>query len=108
MLLDEATGDGPVLLVSGDRPAADLDAATTATMDELGGQVVSIAERGDPDLGDPTGAWTQWFAGQHAAAVLLRPDHYVFGVSSDDIVTGRLVGTYLERVGARVTHTSVR
>ncbi len=77
-------------------------------MDELGGQVVSIAERGDPDLGDPTGAWTQWFAGQQAAAVLLRPDHYVFGVSPDETATERLVGTYLERVGARVAHTSFR
>lgn len=108
VLLDEATGDGPVLLVSRDRRAADFDAAVTATMDELGGQVVSIAERGDPDLGDPTGAWTQWFAGQGVTAVLLRPDHYIFGVSSDDTATGRLVDTYLGRVGARVAPTAAR
>ncbi|KIC70129.1 bifunctional 3-(3-hydroxy-phenyl)propionate/3-hydroxycinnamic acid hydroxylase [Kocuria rhizophila] len=54
-------------------------------------------------LGDPTGAWDQWFAALGQDAVLLRPDHYIFGVS-----TAAHAHALAERYGAALQTTSTQ
>lgn len=60
---DEVTGPGPVLL-------------TRRRLPERRPRSYSV-----PDLGDPTGSWNAWFDDIGAEAVMIRPDHYIFGVS---------------------------
>ncbi len=54
-------------------------AAIDRFRNELEGRVLHIGE----GLHDPSGAITRWLTKRDATAVLVRPDHYVFG-SSDD------------------------
>jgi len=79
-LLDAETGYGALLLIRNDRPR-ELAAGPTAArlLVEAEIAVKSIAVTGDPDLRDFTGRWTKWFTANDIAAVLVRPDHYVYG-----------------------------
>ncbi|MBB4682609.1 bifunctional 3-(3-hydroxy-phenyl)propionate/3-hydroxycinnamic acid hydroxylase MhpA [Amycolatopsis jiangsuensis] len=95
-LLDELTGYGTVLLISVDAPAA--DPAVRDLADAAGIRVLSVGAAGTPELGDPTGAWTRWFGAHGISAVLIRPDHYVFGAIADHSDLTRLVTTFLDRV----------
>jgi 3-(3-hydroxy-phenyl)propionate hydroxylase len=48
---------------------------------------------GDPSsLQDVDGDLTRWFAAHQAAAVLLRPDFYVYGIAHDAPDLRRLIG----------------
>ncbi|HEY5855350.1 MAG TPA: bifunctional 3-(3-hydroxy-phenyl)propionate/3-hydroxycinnamic acid hydroxylase [Aldersonia sp.] len=72
-LLDEITGGGAILLLRTATaiPAAVLD-ATEVRAFTLGA-----------DLHDVSGAWTEWFDTHGVGAVLIRPDHYIFGATPD-------------------------
>lgn len=87
-LLDDVAGHGPVLL---SRTPVEPD----ARFKELGGQMLTIGPTG---LADPTGAWTTWFDTHGIAAVLIRPDHYVFGMVADPAETTRLTGDFADRL----------
>jgi len=76
-LLDDATGPGAVLFVH--RTAAEIPAGVRAVLQHAGVQIVTLGSEGDPDLVDGAGHWAEWFARNDIAAVLVRPDHYVFG-----------------------------
>lgn len=65
-LFDEVVGDGPVLLTRTPLPRAPERAFALS------------------DLGDPTGAWSSWLDQLGADAVLIRPDHYLFGIAPAD------------------------
>jgi 2-polyprenyl-6-methoxyphenol hydroxylase-like FAD-dependent oxidoreductase len=82
VLLDDVTGPGPVLL-----SLAPVE--PDARFKELGGQYCVFG------LADPTGAWTAWFDTHGVAAVLLRPDHYIFGAAAD---AARLTSSYADQL----------
>lgn len=99
-LLDEITGYGTLLLMRGDRPAAQLDPAAYRACVQAGVSLLSIGAVGAPDLGDPTGAWSHWFDSHGVAAVLLRPDHYIVGALADRDCIPPLLGQFLDSVRA--------
>jgi 2-polyprenyl-6-methoxyphenol hydroxylase-like FAD-dependent oxidoreductase len=86
-LLDDVTGDGPVLLT--------LDEVS----EDFGGRAFTLG----PGLRDPDGNWTRWFEAHHIRAVLIRPDHYVFGAVTDPAGTQELVARYGELARARTS-----
>jgi hypothetical protein len=86
-LLDDVTGDGPVLLT--------LDEVS----EDFGGRAFTLG----PGLRDPDGDWTRWFEAHHIRAVLIRPDHYVFGAVTDPADTQELVARYGELARARTS-----
>ena len=76
---DDVVGKGFVLIT---RHAADLPAAQAGLLDRIGAHVVALAELEDLD-----GRLTAWLDEHGLAAVLVRPDAYVFGAveASDDL-----------------------
>jgi 3-(3-hydroxy-phenyl)propionate hydroxylase len=78
-LLDDVTGDGWRLFVA---DAALADRAAEAVVAELPGLGVTIWNV--EAIGDD-GALKTWLADHQALAVLVRPDHYVFGTTVDDL-----------------------
>ncbi|MDX3101900.1 bifunctional 3-(3-hydroxy-phenyl)propionate/3-hydroxycinnamic acid hydroxylase MhpA [Nonomuraea angiospora] len=81
-LLDTATGSGAVLLLHAGRPADQLlNPSLWQSLATVDGTAKSVAADGDPDLHDATGAWARWFDANAVAAVLIRPDHYIYGTA---------------------------
>lgn len=82
-LLDEALGRG-FSLISRDYPIGEPELRWFRQ--ELGGQVVMVdaqidlVDMQDSSVGDHTGELRKWLTANGAAAVLVRPDRYVFGV----------------------------
>ena len=95
MLLDAATGGGFVLLAASDAALADLSEAQRAAFARMGGRLVVIGET----VGDADGDLTTWFAAHGAAAVLLRPDFYVYGLGRDAADTARLLAALGDALG---------
>ncbi|WP_063043406.1 bifunctional 3-(3-hydroxy-phenyl)propionate/3-hydroxycinnamic acid hydroxylase MhpA [Nocardia pseudovaccinii] len=94
-LLDTATGSGAVLLLAADRPAEQvLDASVRQSSSAVDITAKSIAATGEPDLRDFTGEWSRWFQANSIAAVLIRPDHYVYGTAHTVDGTAELVAGY--------------
>ena len=55
-----------------------------ALLADLGWKTVGLAaEPGKGQVADTTGAYAEWFAALGAAAVLIRPDLYVYGCATD-------------------------
>ncbi|SEO87464.1 bifunctional 3-(3-hydroxy-phenyl)propionate/3-hydroxycinnamic acid hydroxylase [Amycolatopsis saalfeldensis] len=81
-LLDDATGDGAVLL----------------TLDEVSEDFDGRAFTIGTDLRDPDGAWARWFEAHRLRAVFIRPDHYIFGAVTDLADTKELVARYRDLV----------
>ncbi|WP_410676073.1 bifunctional 3-(3-hydroxy-phenyl)propionate/3-hydroxycinnamic acid hydroxylase [Amycolatopsis sp. cmx-4-68] len=97
-LLDELTEYGAVLLVHADTEG------TESWLADFGGHAYTIGEDPRCALRDPDGAWTKWFQDHRIAAVLLRPDHYVFGTVADLGDVDQLTARYGALIGSRVPH----
>lgn len=105
-LLDNATGVGAVLLVAADQSAETLlDEHTLQALAAADITVKSTGATGDPDLRDFTGEWTRWFGSNSVAAVLIRPDHYVFGAAPAIEGATELVAAYT--AGLRIDAAAV-
>lgn len=87
ILLDDATGGGFVLLASSADVMTDLTDAQRASWERVGGQSFVIGDV----IRDPDGDLAAWLAAHGAAAVLLRPDFYVYGIARDAMDVARLV-----------------
>jgi hypothetical protein len=93
-LLDDVVGPGFHLLWRGEAGA--LDVAARAVLERLRAVEVAVVdpaapgappaepERGVASVSDLEGHYGAWFEEHGARAVLVRPDHAVFGVASDD------------------------
>ena len=100
-LSDEFTGQDPVLLVHADAPGSEvLDPATREALTACQVRAFSVAAAGTPDLTDVDGSWSAWFAAHDVAAVLIRPDHYVFGATSAGEGISGLIAEYRARLQA--------
>ncbi|AKQ66466.1 3-(3-hydroxy-phenyl)propionate hydroxylase [Myxococcus hansupus] len=101
-LLDDVLGEGFVVLT---RPGAPPEAhkEATALVEALGARWLHVspahrAGEGRPGaVVDLEGRLSAWFAQYSADLVVLRPDHYVFGVSRDGM-RGHLLGSLKGRV----------
>ncbi|MFC4055109.1 bifunctional 3-(3-hydroxy-phenyl)propionate/3-hydroxycinnamic acid hydroxylase [Actinomadura syzygii] len=105
-LLDAATDPrGPVLLIAPGRPRPDLPAALRARWDAIGGTVVRLgpadadADEATGPFADVDGDYGRWFARLDAAAVLVRPDFYLFGSGARLADVPRLLGDFLAATG---------
>jgi hypothetical protein len=56
--------------------------------------IVSDDARSSSGVRDSTGDLAAWFAAHDAAAVLLRPDFYVYGTAADSVELNRLVSGF--------------
>ena len=102
-LLDEATGYGTVLLLRSGTPAAALEPTRHRILADAGLTVLTVGADDAADLGDPTGAWAGWFDTHAVAAVLIRPDHYIFGAVTADGDLAALAADFIDRVHATTT-----
>lgn len=75
-MLDDITGGGWRLILRRDVAVPDLPAAWSA----LNG---TVWVEGQDGIVDPDGHLRTWFADSGAAAVLLRPDFYIYGTAKD-------------------------
>lgn len=93
MLLDDATGGGWVLLASSREVVSQLTPAARAAWQAIGGRSFAIDNTASDatSLGDLDGDLTAWLAQHSAAAVLLRPDFYVYGVAQNASDAARLL-----------------
>ncbi|MBV9953656.1 MAG: bifunctional 3-(3-hydroxy-phenyl)propionate/3-hydroxycinnamic acid hydroxylase [Pseudolabrys sp.] len=95
MLLDDATGGGFVLLGPPGFAAA-LAPSAAAAWQALGGKSFDI---GSAAMDDVEGALIGWLKQHDAAAVILRPDFYVYGTAYDAASAARVIA----RLSAMVT-----
>lgn len=105
-LFDDVVGAGWQLLLRGRGGPFPLDEATLKTARRCGFQIADFSEGGNTI--DSDGSYAAWFERLGVAAVLVRPDFYVFG-TSDVQNAGALVASAAEllRIGFTVP-TSVR
>ena len=90
-MLDQATGGGFVLIVS----RSDLlSAATISDWTAIGGRIVTLdRSRSGLDVmqvADTDGRLQAWLKQHDAAAMILRPDFYVYGYAKDQSSLNRL------------------
>jgi 2-polyprenyl-6-methoxyphenol hydroxylase-like FAD-dependent oxidoreductase len=95
-LLDDVVGRGFVLLVDGSADDA-LPAASRAAFERIGGRIAGLGD----DVRDLDGRLTGWLRAHGAAAVLVRPDYYVFGAVADSAAVPSLIEDLLSQL--RVT-----
>jgi 2-polyprenyl-6-methoxyphenol hydroxylase-like FAD-dependent oxidoreductase len=79
---DDVVGRGFVLLAAEGDPRALLGAEDLAFLDSLGTHFVSLDPEHEGGIRDLDGRLTSWLARHGAAAVIVRPDFYVFGAVS--------------------------
>jgi flavoprotein hydroxylase len=86
-LFDDVVGRGFVLLFADGDPHAQLSADQLATLELLDATVVSLDPRAACAVRDLDGRLTAWLREAGVAAVLVRPDFYVFGAarSAEDL-----------------------
>jgi 3-(3-hydroxy-phenyl)propionate hydroxylase len=102
-LFDDVVGPGAVLLL-GPSAVDDLDAALGTTLSAWGIHAVRVSVEHQPGaLTDVTGAYAAWLDSLGAVAVLVRPDHYVFGVASCAEELPGLVHGYAAALAGRAT-----
>jgi 2-polyprenyl-6-methoxyphenol hydroxylase-like FAD-dependent oxidoreductase len=88
VLLDDVTGYGAVLFSLDD---------VEESFEHSGVHACTV--------GPGNNAWARWFESHDIRAVLIRPDHYVFGAVTDLADIKELVTRYRDLVGARTTHS---
>lgn len=79
---DDVIGQGWVLLTRGGDPSSVLTDEHKSLVEKLGMHVVHLATPGSTDAGpviDLTGNIAVWLGALEAAAVIVRPDYYLFG-----------------------------
>ncbi|MCL3819404.1 bifunctional 3-(3-hydroxy-phenyl)propionate/3-hydroxycinnamic acid hydroxylase [Aeromicrobium wangtongii] len=94
-LYDDVVGGGFTLVVDAGRATLALTDDQRAAFAGVGGTVAVLGD----DVEDTDGGLTTWMRECGAAAVLARPDHYVFGAVSDPNAVGELVGQLLDALG---------
>jgi 2-polyprenyl-6-methoxyphenol hydroxylase-like FAD-dependent oxidoreductase len=93
-LLDDVIGHGFVLVTRGEH-APVLPAASADAFARVGGRIVAIGD----DVLDADGQLSGWLAANGVAAVLVRPDFYVFGAVAGLADVGSMVDSLLEQLG---------
>jgi len=109
--LDDVTGATFRLIARSDLASAlAADPIVRAAVDLLGGCIVAVHQshsdntsmpNGDPIVvvADPAGTFDRWFQVHQCSAVLVRPDHYVYGIGDDVASVARLCAKALADCG---------
>ena len=99
---DDVVGRGFVLLARHESPRAYLSAEQYDALRDVGVHVVTLGE-GPARLADIDGGLSAWLAEHDVAAVLIRPDYYVFGAVSAPRELPRLVDDLLVQISPVAT-----
>ena len=82
-LFDDLVGPGPVFLLAEEAAGTPLDPLAVAALEQWGVRTVRLGgTAGSATVVDVTGAYTAWLTELDAVGVLIRPDHYVYGVAT--------------------------
>jgi 2-polyprenyl-6-methoxyphenol hydroxylase-like FAD-dependent oxidoreductase len=92
---DDVIGRGFVALARPDDPSTLLRADQLATLATLGAHLVSLGESGARDV---DGRLTGWLDEHGAAAVVIRPDYYVFGAIDSAAALETLIDALLAQI----------
>jgi 2-polyprenyl-6-methoxyphenol hydroxylase-like FAD-dependent oxidoreductase len=96
-LFDDIVGCGWCIVTYGPGVLNGLTELQRAAWTALGGRVAAVAAAGSAGhLEDIDGVYASWFAAHSCAAVVVRPDWYVYGTASD--------GSSLTAMLARLAH----
>jgi 2-polyprenyl-6-methoxyphenol hydroxylase-like FAD-dependent oxidoreductase len=98
--LDDVVGRGFVLIAVNEVPQTRLTAEQLAALEAVGTRMVTLG--GDAAL-DVDGVLSAWLEEHGAAAVLIRPDYYVFGAVSSVGDLPRLVDDLLAQIAPVAT-----
>ncbi len=83
-LFDDVVGAGGVLILADPSLREHVRPQDAELLAVLGWQVVALADQpGEGQVVDTTGAYSDWLTNLDAAAVLIRPDLYVYGAAAD-------------------------
>jgi 3-(3-hydroxy-phenyl)propionate hydroxylase len=102
-LLDRVTGTGWRLVLDG-RSAPDITAAMLAELTRLDMRLIRFhsadaAEQVDDDtVAEEDGILAAWFDRHGCRAAIVRPDHYVFGVASNEGTLGKMLADLATRL----------
>ncbi|WP_315837059.1 bifunctional 3-(3-hydroxy-phenyl)propionate/3-hydroxycinnamic acid hydroxylase [Bradyrhizobium prioriisuperbiae] len=102
-LLDAAAGTGWRLVLD-ERSAPDITADVRADLIRLGVRLIRVhaaeaADRAGHDaVAEEDGVLAAWFDRHGCRAAIVRPDHYVFGVASNEAALGTLLTGLAERL----------
>lgn len=89
---DDFFGPAFTLIGFGHDPADRLDAAQKAFLLEIGGRCVGIGA--GCSVQDVDGTYRRWFQALETDAVMMRPDHYVFGSGDAATLTRALMSAW--------------
>ncbi|MCP2320136.1 3-(3-hydroxy-phenyl)propionate hydroxylase [Nocardia amikacinitolerans] len=104
---DDVFGASWVLLLA-PGVAGHLDAQRTAALEHLGGKIVTLSAPGaGGEVVDVDGYYAAYFAEHGLAAILYRPDFYVFAATSDPGAIASLVDDLEAKLGALVPAEAV-
>jgi FAD binding domain len=108
-LFDDVVGPGGVLLLADAGLRGQLSPQDAALLADLGWNIVSLAqEPGEGQVADTTGAYAAWFADLGAAAVLVRPDLYLYGAAADSADLAALIGHLRDALWAPGPQTATK
>ena len=98
-LFDDVTAGGGVLLLRDQATAGGLSASERAALTAAGIATVIFADQpGDEAVVDVTGDYRAWFDALGAAAVLMRPDFYIYGTAADACELTGLIKAFVARL----------
>jgi 2-polyprenyl-6-methoxyphenol hydroxylase-like FAD-dependent oxidoreductase len=100
-LLDDTVGRGFQLIATDQAVIDALDASSRDFLDSIGAIVVAIAAEGSgAPVTDVNGTYAAWFAQHGRAAVLARPDFWVYGSAADAGDVNALIADFRNNLGA--------
>jgi 2-polyprenyl-6-methoxyphenol hydroxylase-like FAD-dependent oxidoreductase len=108
--LDDVVGRGFVLIARGESPRTRLTAEQLEALDAVGTHLVALRDGGLDGVADVDGVLSAWLEEHDVAAVLIRPDYYVFGAVTSPRSLPRLVDDLVAQItpvstGAVLTNT---
>ena len=107
--LDAMTGYGFRLIALDQDPIAGLEPTQRDFVKAIGARAVTIAERAaDTVLADPTGFYREWMNAHGVQAVIVRPDHYIFGAAATAGELGCLVDDLAQQLHVAVASDGAR
>jgi 3-(3-hydroxy-phenyl)propionate hydroxylase len=104
-LLHDVFGHGFLVVSAAGDPRGAIDAQAEAALQAIGARVIWLGEGGGPTaFGDPTGATKAFFEDAGAAAVVVRPDHYIAGAVKDPGELSPLIAELAAKMSVRDQH----
>jgi resorcinol 4-hydroxylase (NADPH) len=95
---DDVVGRGFVLIAKDETPRTRLTAEQLEALEALGTRLVTLGEEGPGAAIDLDGVLSAWLEEHGAAAVLIRPDYYVFGAVTSARALPGLVNDLLAQI----------